>query len=137
MAIYASLADYEARYGTLGESESARVELLISDASLKVDALVERYGIDTCCKAEALRAMTCEYVRYQMQFAANSGVSAVTHQAGSFMETYSMRTELSFMRWALRYFGDALGISTPRKATGVKLALHDRNGVIADDLNAW
>ncbi len=135
--IYAGVADYEARYGTLGESEASRVELLLSDASMKIDALVEKYDINVCCKSDVLNAMCCEYVRYQMQFSAGSGVSAVTHQAGSFMETYTMRTELSFGRWAVRYFGDALGIDERGKAAGVKIAIHDRDGVIADDLNAW
>lgn len=135
--VYAGVADYEARYGALGESEASRVELLLSDASMKIDALVEKFGIDADCKSDVLMAMCCEYVRYQMQFAVGSGVSAVTQQAGSFMETYTMRTELSFGKWALRYFGDALGIDDRGRASGVKIAIHDRSGVIADDLNAW
>lgn len=128
---YATVEDYEARYGTLGESEAARVTVLLEDASLKVDALVVRYDLDASALADVLRAMTCEYVHYQRQFAVGSNVSAVTHQAGSFMETYSMRTDLGFDRWARRYFGDVLGISGGT-ATSVKVAVHDRDGGCID-----
>lgn len=133
---YATVEDYESRYGTLGESEAERVTTLLDDASLKVDALVARYGIDVDGKADVLTAMTCEYVHYQKQFAVGSNVSAVTHQAGSFMETYSMRSELGFDKWARRYFGDVLGI-TGGMARTVKVAIHDRSGEIVGDLNDW
>lgn len=133
---YATVEDYEARYGTLGESEAARVAVLLDDASLKVDALVSRFGIDAEAKADVLKVLACEYVHYQRQFAIGSNISAVTHQAGSFMETYSMRSELGFDKWAMRYFGDSLGISGGMAST-VKIAIHDRDGAIAGDLNDW
>lgn len=133
---YATVEDYEARYGTLGESEAARVEVLLDDASLKVDALVERHQVDAEAKADVLTALTCEYVHYKLQFAIGSNVSAVTHQAGSFMETLSMRSELGFDKWAMRYYGDVLGISGGT-ASSVKIAIHDRNGQIAGELNDW
>lgn len=136
MVGYATVEDYEARYGTLGESEAARVSVLLGDASLKVDALVARYAIDAEAKADVLTALTCEYVHYQRQFAVGSNVSAVTHQAGSFMETYSMRSELGFDKWARRYFGDVLGISGGAAAT-VKVAIHDGSGAMPGDLNDW
>lgn len=133
---YATVNDYEARYGTLGESEAERVSVLLDDAALKVDALVSRYDLDTGALATVLKALTCEYVHYQRQFAVGSNVSAVTHQAGSFMETYSMRSELGFEKWALRYFGSALGISGGMAST-VKVAIHDRSGAMPGDLNDW
>lgn len=133
---YATVNDYEARYGTLGESEAARVTVLLEDAALKVDALVDRYDVDKGARANVLRALTCEYVHYQRQFAAGSNVSSVTHQAGSFMETYSMRSELGFEKWALRYFGPALGISGGMAST-VKVAIHDRSGAMPGELNDW
>lgn len=132
---YATVEDYEARYGTLGESEAARVQVLLDDASLKVDALVERYQIDAQEKAPVLEAMTCDYVHYQTQFAVGSNVSAVTHQAGAFLETYSMRSELGFDKWVRRYYGDTLGLAP--LATTLKVAIHDVNGQVAGDLNAW
>lgn len=133
---YATVEDYEARYGTLGESEAARVQVQLDDASLKVDALVARYDVDASAKAGVLTAMTCEYVHYQRQFAVGSNVSAVTHQAGSFMETYSMRSELGFDKWARRYYGDALGIAAGAAST-LKVAIHDRSGAMPGDLNDW
>lgn len=136
MAEYATVEDYEARYGTLSESEASRVEALISDASLKVDALVERHGVDAAKKKDVLAAMTCEYVHYKRQFAVGSNVSSVMHQAGSFMESYNMRAEMGFDKWARLYFGDALGISGGA-ATTAKVAIHDRSGAMPGDLNDW
>ena len=133
---YATVEDYEARYGTLGESEADRVSVLLEDASIKVDALVARHGVDVDEKAVVLTALTCEYVHYKRQFAVGPNVAAVTHPAGSFMETYSMRAELGFDKWARRYFGDALGISGGAAST-VKVAIHDGSGAMPGDLNDW
>lgn len=134
--VYATVEDYEARYGTLGESEAARVTVLLEDTSRKVDALVARHAVDVDGKADVLAALACEYVHYKRQFAVGSNVSAVTHQAGGFMETYSMRAELGFDKWARRYFGDVLGISGGAAST-VKVAIHDGSGAMPGDLNDW
>ena len=136
MTQYATVEDYESRYGTLSESEAERTDVLLSDASLKVDALVARYSIDADAKADVLEAMTCEYVHYRQQFAIGSNVSSVMHQAGSFMESYNIRSEIGFDRWARRYYGDALGI-TRGMASTVKIAIHDRSGAMPGDLNEW
>lgn len=136
MAQYATVQDYESRYGPLSESEAARIGVKLSDASLKVDALVTRYSIEADAKADVLKAMACEYVHYQMQFAVGSNVSSVMHQAGSFMESYNIRSELGFDKWARRYFGDALGIAGGMAST-VKVAIHDRSGAMPGDLNEW
>ena len=135
---YATVSDYEARYGALGASEASRVSVLIDDASLKIDALVDHYGIDVTEKAEVLKAMCCEYVHYTTQFATGAGISSVTHQAGSFSESYSMRSELGFDKWALRYFGDVLGITRGGgSGTTIKIALHDATGAMPHELNDW
>lgn len=136
MAEYATVEDYESRYGTLGASEASRTEAMLGDAFLKIDALVARRGIDAAAKKDVLCAMACEYVHYRMQFSAGSGLSAVTHQAGSFSETYSIRTELGFDKWAMRYYGDVLGIAGGMAST-VKVAIHDREGAMPGDLNEW
>ncbi|MBR3159512.1 MAG: hypothetical protein IKF14_10480 [Atopobiaceae bacterium] len=133
---YATVEDYEARYGTLGNTEAARVQLLLDDAAVKITALIERTGIDVEGKCDIFRVMCCEYVHYKMQFASNVGLSSVTHQAGSFMETYSLKSEMGFDKWARRHFGDVLGIATG-SATTAKIAIHDRSGAIAGGLNDW
>ena len=133
---YATVEDYESRYETLGESEAARVQTLLDDASHNVDALVTRYSVDAQANADVLTALTCEYVHYKRQFAVDSNISSVTYQAGSFMETRSMRTALGFDKWALRYYGDVLGISGGVAST-VKVAIHDGSGAMPGDLNDW
>lgn len=134
---YADIADYEARYGALGATEAARVAVQLDDAALSVDALVAAYSIDVAEKGAILKAMLCEYVHYRQQFGAAPHISSVTHQAGSFSETYSMRSELPFDRWALRYFGEALGIAGGGSATSAKIAIHDGTGAMPRDLNDW
>ena len=133
---YATVEDYEARYGTLGESEAERVEVLLDDAGMKVDALVARHGIDAEAKADILMVMTCEYVHYHRQYASDQGIASVTHQAGSFLETYTKKSEMGFDRWAMRNYGDMLGISGGA-AYSAKIAIHDRSGAMPGDLNDW
>lgn len=133
---YATVEDYEARYRTLGESEASRVATKLDSASRKIDALVEKHMIDTEAMAPTLTDMCCDYVNYTMQFAVGANVASVTHQAGSFMETTSVRSELGFDKWAQKYYGDVLGI-TSTNAYSVKVAIHDRCGDMAGGLNDW
>lgn len=133
---YATVEDYESRYGTLGESEASRVAVKLDSASYKIDALVEKYEIDTTALAPVLTDMCCDYVHYTTQFAVGANIASVTHQAGSFMETLSVRSELGFDKWAQKYYGDVLGI-TSTNAYSVKVAIHDRCGDMAGGLNDW
>ena len=103
---YATVEDYEARYGTLGESEADRVSVLLEDASIKVDALVARHGVDVDEKAGVLTARTCEYVHYKRQFAVGPNVAAVTHPAGETPGTSVIGyiyPQLSFLSEQTRY----------------------------------
>lgn len=68
MEAFATLADYEARYGAVAEGDSARVEALLEDASgMLLGAYIERYST-AYAKGEhpifdaAARAVTCAVV---------------------------------------------------------------------------
>lgn len=68
MEAFATLADYEARYGAVAEGDSARVEALLEDASgMLLGAYMERYSTEYA-KGEhpifdaAAKAVTCAVV---------------------------------------------------------------------------
>lgn len=68
MEAFATLADYESRYGAVAEGDSARVEALLEDASgMLLGAYIERYST-AYAKGEhpifdaAARAVTCAVV---------------------------------------------------------------------------
>lgn len=91
MSEYASIDDYEAKWGVLGESEASRVSAMLEDVSLYIDALVESKGIDVIEKENALKALCRDYAHRVYENERNGSLAALTHQAGSFMETQSFR----------------------------------------------
>ena len=88
---YATVADYEEKWGVLGDSEASRVSVIIDDASLYIDELVKAKGIDEDERADALKALCRDYAHRVYENERNGMLSALTHQAGSFMETQSFR----------------------------------------------
>lgn len=113
MAAYCTVADYEAKWGTLsGASEESRVSVVIDDVSLYIDALVEAKGIDAEDKSSALKALCRDYAHRVYENERNGMLSALTHQAGSFMETQSFtRLKDDFDAFARDYYA-ILGVST-------------------------
>ena len=109
---YATVQEYEAKFGALsGESEASRVSILLDDASMFADALVERRGIDATAKAAALKALCLDYAHVVLEDDRTGALSALTQQAGSFMETKSFRSrERRFDLFARDYYG-VLGIA--------------------------
>ena len=92
MAAYATVSDYEAKWGTLsGQAEESRVSVMLDDVSLYIDALVEDNDVDVTAKADALKALCRDYAHRVYENERNGMLSALTHQAGSFMETQSFR----------------------------------------------
>lgn len=112
MTQYATVADYEARWGVLGPSEESRVSEMLDDVSLFIDALVERRGIDVEKKADALKALCRNYAHRIYENERQGTLSALTQQAGSFQETRSFRRlQDDFDAFARDYYG-VLGLST-------------------------
>lgn len=106
---YASLNDYENRYGVLGGNASERVEHLLDDAALYLDVAVERYGIDADAKADALRMVCCARARYLEE--RGDGTASRTQQAGPYSLTVSYtKPVVGFDEWLRVQFGDLLGI---------------------------
>lgn len=112
MTAYATVADYEAKWGTLsGSSEESRVSVMLDDTSLYIDALVEQKGIDKTERAAALKALCRDYTHRVYENEKNGSLSALTHQAGSFMETQSFRRlQDDFEAFARDYYA-ILGVS--------------------------
>lgn len=107
---YAELADYEARYGTLGDSASERIEQLLDDAALYLDAAVTKYGIDKGAKAAALTMVCCARARYLEE--RGDGTSSRTQQAGPYSLTVNYsRPVIDFDSWLREQFGSLFGIS--------------------------
>ena len=113
MTAYATVSDYEAKWGPLsGTSEESRVSVMLDDVSLYIDALVEAHDVDKTAKANALKALCRDYAHRVYENERNGALSALTHQAGSFMETQSFRRlQDDFDRFARDYYS-ILGIST-------------------------
>ena len=106
---YASIEDYEARYGELGEHAAARVAQVLDDAALYIDAAVEKHGIDCAAKAEALKVVCCARAKYIEE--RGDGTASRTQQAGPYSYTVSYQRGLkSFDEWLREQFGDLLGI---------------------------
>lgn len=112
MASYCTVSEYEAKWGTLsGTAEESRVTVMIEDVSLYIDALVESKGIDATSKAAALKALCRDYTHRVYENERNGSLSALTHQAGSFMETQSFRRlQDDFDAFARDYY-NILGVS--------------------------
>ncbi len=113
MTAYCTVSEYEAKWGTLsGESEESRVSVMIDDVSLYIDALVDAKDIDATDKADALKALCRDYTHRVYENEKGGTLSALTHQAGSFMETQSFRRlQDDFSAFARDYYG-ILGVST-------------------------
>lgn len=112
MTAYATVSDYEAKWGVLsGESEESRVQVMLDDVSLYIDALVEAKEVDVTAKADALKALCRDYAHRVYENERNGMLSALTHQAGSFMETQTFRRlQDDFDTFAQDYY-KILGIS--------------------------
>ena len=112
MATYATVDDYEARYGTLGEAEESRVSAVLDDVSVFIDALVESKGIDVGSREDALMMLCRDYAHRVRENEKQGTLSSLTHQAGSFMETRSFkRLKDDFDAFASEYYA-ILGVST-------------------------
>ena len=108
---YATIEDYEARYGPLGASASERVEMLLDDAALYLDAAIARHGIDVQKAASALTMVCCARARYLEE--RGDGTSSRTQQAGPYSLTVSYTKPVAgFDRWLREQFGDLLGIGS-------------------------
>lgn len=109
---YATVADYEARYGALsGPSEESRVSVMLDDTSLFIDALVEQKGIDAGARANALMSLCRDYTRRVYVNEKSGTLAALSQQAGGFMETRSFRMlQQDFDVFARDYYA-VLGVS--------------------------
>ena len=106
---YATVADYEARYGALGESAASRVSQLLDDAALFLDAAIAEHGIDTEGRAEALTMVCCARAKYIEE--RGDGSASRTQQAGPYSLTVSYSKGLvPFGEWLRAQYGDLLGI---------------------------
>lgn len=106
---YARLDDYEARYGTLGDSASDRIEQLLDDAALYIDAAVAKYDIDKEAKSAALTMVCCARARYVEE--RGDGTSSRTQQAGPYSLTVNYsRPVVDFDTWFNEQFGSLFGI---------------------------
>lgn len=114
MAAYATVNDYEERYGMLsGDAEATRVSALLDVVSLFIDALVEARGIDASAKAEALMNLCRDYAHRVRENEKQGNLAAVTYQAGSFLETKTNRIlQDDFDVFARGYYA-ILGIRIP------------------------
>ena len=95
---YAEVEDLEARWRALGDSEAARAEVLLADASVFLASVVERYGVDADAKAGALKILCCDWVQRKMEAAAAQPLSSVSMQANGFMQTLSYAGKASKFR---------------------------------------
>ncbi len=113
MAAYATVADYEAKWGTLsGTAEESRVSVMLDSTSLFIDALVESKGIDVTARASALKELCIDFTHRRWENEKYGPFSAITHTAGSFMETQSIRRlQDDFSKFARDYYS-ILGVST-------------------------
>ena len=114
MAGYATVDDYEQRFGTLsGETEASRVSALLDEVSLFIDELVDERGIDTVARGEALKNLCRDYAHRVYENEKQGTQAAVTYQAGSFMETRTTRMlQADFDAFARDYYA-ILGVRTP------------------------
>ena len=104
---YASVADYESRYGTV--ADAARIQQLLDDAALFLDAAVKRHGIDADVRADALSMACCARARYIDE--RGDGTASRTQQAGPYSYTVSYQKGLkAFDAWLREQFGELLGI---------------------------
>lgn len=123
---YADIDDYQARYGALGDSAAERVDQLLDDAALYLDAAVERHGIDAQAKAEALKVACCARARYIEE--RGDGTASRTQQAGPYSYTVSYQKSLKgFDAWLREQFGELLGIGTGGVAC-VAIGYGERDG---------
>lgn len=113
MAAYAEIDAYEVFFGAVaGSAERERIEALLGKASAKLAEIVEENGIDASAKAAALEEVCCNMVNRRVRAASAAPVSAVTHQAGGFSETYSyaVPTRVGWQLYPEDY--EAIGAST-------------------------
>lgn len=107
---YATLDDYESRYGVQGDSASERIEQLLDDAALYLEASVAKYGIDENVSADALTMVCCARARYIEE--RGDGISSRTQQAGPYsLTTTWQKPIIGFDEWLRAQFGDLLGIT--------------------------
>ena len=87
---YAEVSDLEARLGrTLDTAEKERAEVLLSDASVYLDALVS--PSDVCVMAETLKIVCCNIVSRAMATTSSDmfGVKQATISADIYSQTLS------------------------------------------------
>lgn len=123
---YAVVEDYEERYGALGDSAARRVQTLLDDAALYLDAAVKKYGIDIEANSDALTMVCCARARYLEE--RGDGSSSRTQQAGPYSYTVSYtRSVKSFDSWLKEQFGSLFGIGSGGVCC-VALGFGDENG---------
>ncbi|MBQ9000314.1 MAG: hypothetical protein IJ087_00475 [Eggerthellaceae bacterium] len=107
---YATIENYTARYGGVGDSAAERIGRLLDDAALFLDAAVDEYGIDAVAKADALELVCCARARYLEE--RGDGSASRTQQAGPYSYTVSYtKPPRDFRSWLRDEFGALLGIS--------------------------
>lgn len=129
--IYAELPQLEAGWRTLSESEAARAEVLLARASVFLDSIVEKYGIDAKAKRDALQIVCCDLVQRKLDGTSGMPISSFTETAGSFSETtsfFNRRKSWELYPEDLELLGVLRG-----KGRMVKVAIHDAKG----DEIAW
>ena len=123
MELFATVADYEARYGEVEDEK--RLEALLSDASL---FLASQRGLafdpDDETQAALLTAVTCAMVHRSMMAGSYAGLSNVSQGAGGYTASVGVYNPS----------GDFYLTKGERRALGIGGA---RIGSVAPAINGW
>lgn len=109
---YATTADIEARWRTLSADERTRAEVLISDASMMLDNLVDVDALDAE-RYQLLTTVTCNMVIRAMSATSldTFGVSQTSVTAGPYTQSYSYANPSGDM-YLTKFEKRLLGVST-------------------------
>lgn len=107
---FATVDDLEARWRVLTETERARAEILLADASDKIRVTCPRWA---AASAATLRRITCEMVRRAMSVADDMiGVTNASQSAIGFSESKTFSNPMGDLRlWPseIRELGGGVG----------------------------
>lgn len=115
--LFADVADIEARWRTLSDTEQARAEAKLTDASALISALLKKSGVaiddSDDEQAEALRYVTCSMVIRSMSAGEYDafGVTNQTTTAGPYSQTFTFSNPSGDM-YLTRLEKSLLGINT-------------------------
>lgn len=132
MEAFATLADYEARYGAVAEGDTARVEALLEDASgMLLGAYIERYSTDYA-KGEhpifdaAAKAVTCAVVSraYNVPLGM-AGATQLSQAAGAYNASVTFANPTAEL-WLGRNDRKRLGLAGTRIGSIPAMTAKDR-----------